>query len=163
MAATEPFVEPFVIVVGVDGSAHSLAALEWAIAEARMRQGLIRIVTAWYYPPLASTVGDGVIDDTFKQAAEQAQATAVTATVDAGVPVTGQVVESSPAVALLHAAADADLLIVGSHGHRRLTGLLLGSVAAHVIHHSPCSVLIVRPTAAWLAANSFKASSPPAR
>lgn len=149
MATTEPVVEPsarpFVIVVGVDGSAHSLAALEWAITEARLRRGRIRLVTAWYYPPLAQTVGDGVIDDTFKHAAEQVQAQAVAAVADAGVPVTGQVVENSPAVALLHAAADANLVIVGSRGHGGLTGRLLGSVAAHVIHNAPCSVLIVRP------------------
>jgi nucleotide-binding universal stress UspA family protein len=140
MAATEPFL----IVVGVDGSAHSLAALEWAITEARMRQGRIRLITAWYYPPLASTVGDGVIDDTFKQAAERAHARAVAAVADAGVPVTGQVVENSPGVALLHAAPDADLVIVGAHGHGGLAGGLLGSVAAHVIHHARCSVLIAR-------------------
>lgn len=141
---TEPSARPFLIVVGVDGSAHSLAALEWAISEARLRQGRLRLVTAWFYPPLASTVGDGVIDDTFRQAAEQVQAQALAAVTNAGVPVTGQVVENSPGVALLHAATDADLVIVGSHGHGGLAGRLLGPVAAHVIHHARCSVLIVR-------------------
>jgi nucleotide-binding universal stress UspA family protein len=138
---------PFVIVVGVDGSAQSLAALEWAITEARLRQGRIRLITAWYYPPLASTVGDGIIDDTFRKAAEQAHADALKTVTDAGVAVTGQIVENSPAAALLAAAADADLLIVGSRGHGGFTGLLLGSVSAHVVHHSPCPVLIVRPKA----------------
>jgi len=137
--------DSFVIVVGVDGSEQSLAALEWAITEARLRQGRVRVVTAWYYPPLASEVGDGIIDESFKQAAEQVQARALSAVADAGVPATGQVVENSPATALLHAAGDADLLVVGSRGHGAFAGLKLGSVSSHVAHHAPCSVLIVRP------------------
>ena len=139
--------DSFVVVVGVDGSEQSLAALAWAITEARLRQGRIRVITAWYYPPLASEVGDGVIDESFKQAAEQVQARALAAVADAGVPATGQVVENSPATALLHAAGDADLLVVGSRGHGAFTGLRLGSVSSQVAHHAPCPVLIVRPGA----------------
>ena len=139
--------DSFVVVVGVDGSEQSLAALAWAITEARLRQGRIRVITAWYYPPLASEVGDGVIDESFKQAAEQVQARALSVVADAGVPATGQVVENSPATALLHAAGDADLLVVGSRGHGAFTGLRLGSVSSQVAHHAPCPVLIVRPGA----------------
>ena len=40
--------DSFVIVVGVDGSPSSLAALDWAVTEARLRHGEIRLVTAWY-------------------------------------------------------------------------------------------------------------------
>jgi nucleotide-binding universal stress UspA family protein len=139
--------DSFVIVVGVDGSEQSLAALDWAIAEARLRRGRIRVITAWFYPPLASEVGDGVIDESFKQAAEQVQAGAITVVADAGVPVTGRVAENSPATALLHAAGDADLVVVGSRGHGAFAGLRLGSVSSQVAHHAPCSVLIVRPRA----------------
>lgn len=139
--------DPFSIVVGVDGSEESLAALDWAITEAKLREGRIHLVTAWFYPPLASSVGDGVIDDTFEKAAEQVQAAALKVATDAGVPATGRVVESSPAPALLDAATDADLMVVGSRGHGGFTGLLLGSVSAHVAHHAPCPVLIVRPRA----------------
>lgn len=137
--------DPFVIVVGVDGSEQSLAALDWAITEARLRAGQLRLVTAWYYPPLASTVGDGVIDDTFEKAAEAIHAAALKKVTDAGVPVTGEVVENSPGAALLDAATDADLLVVGSRGHGGFTDLLLGSVSTHVVHHAHCPVLIVRP------------------
>lgn len=140
--------DSFVIVVGVDGSEQSLAAVDWAITEARLRHGEIRLVTAWYYPPLASSVGYGVTDDTFKKDAEQELAKALKAVADEGVAVTGQVVENSPATALLDAARDADLLIVGSRGHGGFTGLLLGSVSSQVIHHAHCPVLVVRPTAA---------------
>lgn len=139
--------DSFLIVVGVDGSEPSLAALGWAVTEARLRQGRIRVITAWFYPPLASEVGDGIIDESFKQAAERVQAGALSAVTDAGVPVTGQVVENSPATALLHAARDADLVVVGSFGHGAFAGLRLGSVSSQVAHHAPCSVLIVRPRA----------------
>ena len=137
----------FLIVVGVDGSEQSLAALNWAIAEARLRNGHVRLITAWYYPPMASTVGDGVIDDSFRQAAELVKVDALKAVAAAGVDVTGEVVENSPATALLEAAKDADLLVVGSRGHGGFAGLLLGSVSAQVIHHAPCPVLVVRPKA----------------
>lgn len=139
--------DTFLIVVGVDGSEQSLAALNWAIAEARLRNGQVRLITAWYYPPMASAVGDGVIDDSFRQAAELVKIDALKAVADAGVDVTGEVVENSPATALLEAAKDADLLVVGSRGHGGFAGLLLGSVSSQVIHHAPCPVLVVRPKA----------------
>jgi universal stress protein A len=41
----------------------------------------------------------------------------------------------------------ADLIVVGSHGRSGMAKLLLGSVAAHVVSHAPCSVLVVRPPA----------------
>lgn len=52
----------------------------------------------------------------------------------------------SPVSGLLSAAAEenADLIAVGSHGGRRLTGIAFGSVATAMAHHAPCSVLIAR-------------------
>lgn len=50
--------EALSIEVVVDGSEQSQAALEWAMTEARLRHGKVRLITAWYYPPLASPVGD---------------------------------------------------------------------------------------------------------
>lgn len=138
--------DAFVIVVGADGSDGSQAAMEWAVTEAQLRHGEILLITAWFYPPLASEVGDGVIDDTFKNHAEQILANAVTAISGRGVAVTGKVVENSPAAALLDAAKGADLLIVGSRGRGGFASLLLGSVSSHVVHYSRCPVLVVRPT-----------------
>jgi nucleotide-binding universal stress UspA family protein len=53
----------FLVVVGVDGSEQSLAALRWAVDEARLRHGSVRAVTAWHYPPVPSTVEDSVSND----------------------------------------------------------------------------------------------------
>lgn len=59
------------------------------------------------------------------------------------------VVSGYAAPALLHAAAeiDADLVSVGSHGHSRIAGILLGSVATTIAHESECSVLVARGSA----------------
>jgi nucleotide-binding universal stress UspA family protein len=54
------------------------------------------------------------------------------------------VVEGPAPRVLLHAAEDADLLVVGSRGHGEFAGMLLGSVAQHVVTHAWCPVLVVR-------------------
>jgi len=54
------------------------------------------------------------------------------------------VVCGHPAVALLAAAEGAELLAVGSRGHGGFTGMLLGSVSAHLVAHAPCPVVVVR-------------------
>ena len=139
--------DSFLIVVGVDGSPSSLAAVDWAVTEARLRNGKIRLVSAWYYPPLASEVGEGVIDDSFKNYAEQTLAEALRMVADQGIPVSGTVVENSPAIAMLDAARDANLVIVGSRGRGGFASLLLGSVSSQVVHHAHCPVLVVRSKA----------------
>ena len=58
-----------------------------------------------------------------------------------------QIAVGSPRSALLTAAAGAQMLIVGSRGRGGFEGLILGSVAQAVLHHSPCPVGIVHPPA----------------
>ena len=66
-----------------------------------------------------------------------------------GLRATSASVVSDPRNALLDAVKrhGADLLVVGSHGRSGLTKFLLGSVAAHVVSHAPCSVLVVKQPA----------------
>ncbi|PVZ60898.1 universal stress protein [Arthrobacter sp. H-02-3] len=135
----------FRIVAGVDGSAPSRLALEWAVMEARLRNGQLRAVTAWEFPPV--TVGmEGLIrdPDVFPQTARRLQNEALKRVDSEGVTVTGDVIQGNPAAVLLRAAENADLLVVGSRGLGGFTGLLLGSVSTQVLHHSPCPVLVVR-------------------
>lgn len=109
-----------------------------------MRHGQVRLITAWHYPPVPSTVEDSGSNDSF-HAAERVQAEALNSAAAEGMDITGMLVQDAAAAALVDAAKDADLLIVGSRGHGGFAGLLLGSVSSQVAHHAPCPVLIVRP------------------
>ena len=135
----------FSIVAGVDGSAPSRLALEWAVTEARLRNGQVRAVTAWEFPP--ANLGMEGLDwdpDVFPQTARQLQNEALKRVDSEDVTVTGDVYEGNAATVLLRAAENADLLVVGSRGLGGFTGLLLGSVSTQVLHHAPCPVLVVR-------------------
>jgi len=145
----------FTIVVGFDGSDHSQTALSWAMDEARQRDGQLRLVTAWnkapmaWYPAVLETAaGEIVAEESPEQIAGTIQAEALKSAADEGVTATGQVVHSeSPASAIIDAAQNADLVVVGSRGHGGFPGLHLGSVTTQVINHAPCPVLVVRPKA----------------
>lgn len=144
----------FVIVVGLDGSEHSQTALKWAVSEARQRDGQLRLVTAWsneplsWYPAVLETAFGAIAvpEDSPEDVAKSLQAEALKSVAAEGLVATGQVVHNhSPASAILDAAQDADLIVVGSRGHGGFSGLHLGSVASQVIHHAHCSVLVTRP------------------
>ncbi|WP_427017426.1 universal stress protein [Pseudarthrobacter sp. P1] len=144
---------PLVIVVGFDGSEHSQTALSWAVEEARQRNGQLRLITAWsshpmsWYPAVLETAaGEIAAEDSPRRIAETVQAGALESAAAGGVVATGHVVhDHSPASAILAAAQDADLIVVGSRGHGGFPGLHLGSVTSQVIHHAPCAVLVARP------------------
>ena len=141
-----------VIVVGVDGSEGARAALEWAAAEARLRGARLRAVHAWHLPPAAYGSGGfvppvGVTwEDDLEEAAKTGLAKALgeaSGTLE-GIEVEHRVGEGSAAVVLTEAAADADLLVVGSRGLGGFKELLLGSVGHQCAQQSPCPVVIVR-------------------
>lgn len=136
----------FQVVVGVDGSPQSHRALEWAITEARLRHGHVRVVTGWQFPTATiGLTGMAAELDSVERLAHQLQRRALTGVRLEGVSVTTEVHEGPAAEVLLNASRDADLLVVGSHGYGGLTSLLLGSVSNQIAHHAPCPVLIVRP------------------
>lgn len=145
----------FVIVVGFDGSEHSQTALSWAMDEARQRNGQLRLITAWNKPPMAwypavleTAAGEIAAEESPEHIAGTLQAEALKSAADEGVAASGQAVNSdSPASAILDAAKDADLVVVGSRGHGGFPGLHLGSVSTQVINHAPCPVLVIRPKA----------------
>jgi nucleotide-binding universal stress UspA family protein len=68
------------------------------------------------------------------------------------VPVEPAVVQGSAALVLLDATRDADLLVLGTRGHGGFTGMLLGSVSQHCLHHAVCPVVVVR---GGVVANTF--------
>jgi len=138
------------IVVGVDGSQSSKAALAWAVRQAELTNATVEAVMAWQYPiafAAAPFVPIGTLMATdFAGGAEHVLDTAISETVDASSPVkvSATVHEGNAAQILLETAEDADLLVVGSRGHGGFTEALLGSVSQHCVHHATCPVVIVR-------------------
>jgi nucleotide-binding universal stress UspA family protein len=145
----------FIIVVGFDGSEHSQWALNWAADEARQRNGQLRLVTAWSKPLMAwfpavleTAAGEIATEESPEQRAAAVQAQALESVSAEGIAASGQVVHSdSPASAILDAASDADLVVVGSRGHGGFSGLSLGSVSTQIVNHAPCPVLVVNSAA----------------
>jgi nucleotide-binding universal stress UspA family protein len=145
------------IVVGVDGSDASKDALRWAVEEARIRDALVVAVHAWQMPAVAPDIGPMVAAATgpyelaellpqLEEGARRVVEDAVqeVAGAAAGVEIEAVAVEGPPARALVEAARDAILLVVGSRGHGGFTGLLLGSVSLQAVQHAPCPVVICR-------------------
>lgn len=133
-----------VVVVGVDGSENGQIALRWALQQARLMGAELHAVTAWEvsaaygYVPMytdADLEGDArkQQDVALEQVARESE----------GVPVVHQVVRGHAAEALLDAARDADLLVIGSRGHGTFAGTLLGSVSQQCVHHAHCPVVVV--------------------
>lgn len=140
------------IVVGIDGSEHSTAALRWALEEAQLRVAAVEAVHAWSYVPIATPLDGGLVPlawaegttnvDAVREAAEQLAAEQVAAA--GGRDVRVSVVEGDPVDALVTAARDADLLVVGTRGRSGLMEAILGSTSSAVVHHAPCPVVVVR-------------------
>ena len=142
------------IVVGVDGSTGSEDALRWALDEARLRHASLDVVHAWSFPGVGVThFGSAVLpviapEDLQKAAGEAARESVGRAVGDeTSVPVMTVVERGHPTEVLLNASKGADLLVLGSRGHGGFTGMLLGSVSTHVVHHATCPVVIVKPSA----------------
>lgn len=136
-----------VTVVGVDGSAASRDALAWAVRQARLTGGVLRVVSTWAVPPtygLASGFGpDDVVDFEGDAAAVQKEALEEVLDGDTAVDVEPVVTQGSAGVVLVEMARDADLVVVGSRGHRTLASWVLGSVSTHVLQHAGCPVVVV--------------------
>jgi nucleotide-binding universal stress UspA family protein len=139
------------IVVGVDGSPGSKAALEWAIREAQVRASSVHILVVWQYPLAtpANVWGLGMDPSLDVQQAVEAASTEVasrlglTASAQGDAATTWAATEGDPARALLAASEDADLVVVGSRGHGAFVGALLGSVSHQVVAHAHCPVVVV--------------------
>ena len=136
------------IVVGTDGSPHAERALEFAAEEARRRDAVVHVVTAWHVrrrlPAGIRAHGDPSLEESTQQAAEDVAARAAENLRARGLEAETSVCHAQAADALVEQAEGADLLVVGSRGHGGFTGLLLGSVGQQCAHHAHCPTVIVR-------------------
>lgn len=144
------------IVIATDGSAFSRAALEQC-CQSILRPGTeVMIVAVFEYvypgvpePAISSSAYYKFVEDSLKTLAEKEIDEAVGMIREhfdeADVPVTSQIVQGAPDQQIIALAKEwkADLIVVGSHG-KGFWGRLLGSVSTGVVHHAPCSVLVVK-------------------
>jgi nucleotide-binding universal stress UspA family protein len=133
------------IVVGVDGSDGGRRALRWALRDAARRSGTVQAVIAWTCH-----------DDDHAGARERAievlgrEVSAAIHEFDPAPQVAWEAVEGRPPRVLTHADRDADLLVLGSHGHGRAHHAALGSVTEETVRYAACPVVVVpEPHPEW--------------
>ena len=133
------------IVVGVDGSPESHAALRWAALEAQLRD---IAVDAVHVLPVAWDLPDREIsapESSLERKASALLDDALSRIGDIGARVERRLLMGDPTQRLLEEARHAQLVVVGSHGHSLLGKMRkLGSVSAHVARQASCPVVIVR-------------------
>ena len=135
------------IVVGVDGSEPSCAALQWAVAEAARRRTPLEVVNAYRDAEVVLPFGPATTSDHERR--EQMSSSLLDHMIAGAVgPARPPQIETissplAPAAALRDAAATAALLVVGSRGRGGLRGLGLGSVSLQCVHHAACPVVVV--------------------
>jgi nucleotide-binding universal stress UspA family protein len=138
------------IVVGVDGSDHSLTALRWALHAASLREARLDVVHVWICPYKGHPryVPYELTEEVLEQKAWHLLAQSID---QAGPPPSGVnlqpiLAEGNAATVLLAQARTADLLVVGSRGRGGVAGLLLGSVSRKCAERATCPVAIVPST-----------------
>jgi nucleotide-binding universal stress UspA family protein len=135
------------VVVGVDGSAESVAALKWAAEYAAATGAHIRAVLAWHYPSAVGPAPVGRAPESITDEVRQHLTESLGKAIAEGAPgieVEQQLAYGHPAQVLVEESSRADLLVVGHRGHGAFTGMLVGSVSIHCVTNARCPVVVVR-------------------
>ncbi len=138
------------VVVGVDGSAAALAAVDWAVGEALDRHRRLRVVHAFIWPlydhvPLGPfpagppssglrAAAQGILDEAVRRASSRSP----------GLVVEGLIRTGGAGPAMLAEARYAELVVVGSRGLGGFAGVVLGSVSSQLAAHAPSPVVVTR-------------------
>lgn len=148
--STDSSTAPGRVVVGVDGSAHSLLALRWGAALAAATGGQLDVVMAWHQPVYCGWDYVAIGDWNPARDAAQRLDESVRAVFGEDRPAGLRLLvrEGNAAQVLRAASRDAAMLVVGSRGRGGVSGLLLGSVSANCAEHATCPVLVVHGTRA---------------
>ena len=140
------------IIVGVDGSAHSRKALEYAAKEAVAHHTSLTVLTVHQavrdvYGGVSQYSDDASLTEKARQAAQADIDQVLAGLTEKPESVTVKAVHGLPADELVKASEGADMLVIGSRGTGGFARLLMGSVATQVAQHANCPVLII-PAAA---------------
>lgn len=134
------------IVVGIDGSSGSDHALAWTLRLAHRLGAAVQAVTVWSRS-FDDAAGSPVFPLSSEEQAQKAQRDGADRVLT-GTPAASlslDVVEGAPGLALVDAARGADLLVVASHGHRRIYSLVMGSTSEYCVRHAHCPVVVIPP------------------
>lgn len=162
------------VVVGIDGSPDSSAALRWALEYAASRQAMVRVVHVWtpvpWYDELTEDQRERLSEDRARSSDDAATRTAETLRDMRTLPrsVEAVIAEGTPGAALVELSEHADLLVVGGKGrggfadpdHERI-----GATARYVTRHARCPVTVVgshrRPSATGVVRSRTIPITPP--
>jgi len=137
------------VVVGVDGSEESVAALRWAVRYAAATGTPVKALLAWHYPTVAGQPPVGHAPEAVNEEVEAeekatlAEAIGKVAADAPGVHVDAKIRYGHPAEVLIEESGHADVLVVGRRGHTRVIGRHLGSVSQHCVNVARCPVVVV--------------------
>jgi nucleotide-binding universal stress UspA family protein len=133
------------IVVGVDGSENSLAALRWAGRRALATGSILRPILVWSSGHQSSAPRAQQAAHTAARGALHAlDEVLAEARLPADITIERNAIEGDVAATLIAEGRNSELLVVGARGRGGFAGMLLGSVANAVTHHPPCPVAVVR-------------------
>ncbi len=134
------------VLIGIDGSTGSDAALDWAVDEADRRGLSLHVVHAFGVSNviaaalIGTTEPSEVVDDLLDTAVARARARAPE------LSVTGEATAGYAAATLIEQSAEVELVVVGTRGRGGLAGTLIGSVSLQVATHARCTVVVVPET-----------------
>lgn len=143
------------ILVGYDGSGHSLRALEWAAREAAVRSTPLSVLivrqaapTRWTQAAPGRRTQSAAGDRDTEGTSALIEELALKALAESGLglpqpPITVHTCGGVPADELARTAAGADMIVVGARGAGGFRKLLMGSVCSYLTHHAHCPVVVI--------------------
>ncbi|MEV5312447.1 universal stress protein [Streptomyces sp. NPDC052610] len=135
------------VVVGVDGSPASHAALRWADLYARNAGGVVEAIHVWDTPSARGWSGPAIDPDFDLEQARSVFAEELSTVFPGDRPahVRAHLVEGDPSEALIQASEGAELLVLGRRGRGGFARAMLGSVSQRCAQHAACPVVVVPP------------------
>jgi len=137
-----------VVVVGVDGSDPSVAALSWASRYGAATGATVRAVRVWHYPTAAGLppgkTPEPVEDEVEGWVRDELTQAVTKANPDSSAQVETKIVYGHPAEALIDESRGESLLVLGHRGHGGFAEALTGSIVIHCVNHAACPVVVVR-------------------
>lgn len=139
------------VVVGVDGSPASNAAVVWAARSAAMRNVRLTVVNVvagdvatWPPMPFPDSWGVWQEDEARKIVAAAVKLAEEAVPTDRKLTVKSEIVFAAPVPAMIEMSRDAELMVVGNTGRGALARALLGSVSSGLVRRASCPVAVIR-------------------